>query len=489
MGKHCGWPWYGVDWQFGDGGSNVLVGGAGRDWLFGRVGDDQLEGRGGNDWLSGERGNDRLSGGDGHDLLDGGSGADQLEGGRGNDWLAGGWGDDVLIQHAGDGHDVFQGGAGMDTIRVDSLVDVSKLHLWRGAVLASDAAHLQLSAGAAGLLRFVDGSTLRFAGVEQVRGSEVVNQAPTLAAPATSTVYEHTPAGSLVCTVLASDPDAGDALTFSLDDNAGGRFAIDAASGEVTVADGTLLDHATDQLHDLVVRVTDARGLSDSASFRVEVQLDNRGDDTFVGGDGDDVIDGGDGADLLQGGDGADRLSGGTGDDLLFGEDGNDTLSGDAGADQLFGGMGGDRLDGGAGADTLFGNAGDDRLDGGAGDDTLFGSLGNDVLRGGAGNDSLSGGDGADRYVLDAAGQGVDTITGFGAGDVLAIGSMLTGFAAGHEADFVELATVGRNTTVRVDVDGAAGPAGFEAVAVLSGVSGVTLGGLVATGQIDFAAA
>jgi hypothetical protein len=63
---------------------------------------------------------------------------------------------------------------------------------------------------------------------------------------------------------------------------------------------------------------------------------------------------------------------------------------------------------------------------------------------------------------------------------------MLVGFVAGRETDFVQLETVGRNTTVRVDVDGAAGGAGFEAIAVLSGVGGVTLGGLVGAGQIDF---
>jgi hypothetical protein len=91
--------------------------------------------------------------------------------------------------------------------------------------------------------------------------------------------------------------------------------------------------------------------------------------------------------------------------------------------------------------------------------------------------------------VFDGPGQGVDRITDFGAGDVLALGGMLEGFAAGQEADFVELVTVGNDTTVRVDVDGAAGPATFEAIAVLGGVGGLTLGGMVEAGQIDFAPA
>ena len=488
MGKHCGWRWYGVDLQFGDGASSWLIGGAGRDWLFGRAGDDRLEGRGGNDWLSGGRGNDQLSGGDGHDLLNGGHGDDELEGGRGNDWLSGGWGDDVMTYHAGDGHDMFHGGGGTDTIRLDSLADIWQLHLWRGAVLASDAAQLVLSAGAIGFLRLADGATVRFSGVEEIRGSDV-NRAPTVVELAANTLYEQAPEGSLVGTVAASDPDDGDTLTFSLDDDAGGRFAIDAASGEITVANGSLLDHASAPAHDIVVRVTDAGGLSGTARFTVEVQLDNRGDDTFVGGDGADVIDGGEGADLLQGGDGDDQLSGGAGDDLVFGDGGDDVVSGGTGNDQLFGGMGHDRLDGGDGADSLFGNAGDDVLDGSAGDDTIFGSLGNDVLRGGAGNDTLSGGDGADQFVYDGPGQGVDSISDFGSDDVLAIGGMLEGFAAGREAEFVELVTVGNDTTVRVDLDGAAGPATFEAIAMLSEVGAVTLAGMVDAGQIDFASA
>lgn len=488
MGKCCGWPWYGVEWQFGDGGSNVLIGGMGRDWLFGGAGDDRLEGRGGNDWLFGQWGDDQLSGGDGNDVLAGGSGDDELAGGAGCDWLVGGWGDDVAVYHDGDGNDVFHGGAGSDLIRLDTPADNWNLHLWRGEVLASDAGHLQLSSGAMGWLLFADGGSLRFTGVEQIQSS-VLNRAPTLVELATNSVYEHAPDGSMVGTVAATDPDDGDRLTYALDDNASGRFAIDAASGEITVADGDLLDHASAALHEVVVRVTDQGGLSATARFAISVLLDNRGDDEFVGGAGDDVLDGGEGNDLLQGGEGADRLSGGNGADLLFGDNGDDVLDGGDGDDQLHGGMGDDLLSGGAGQDTLFGGSGADELDGGEGADTLFGSLGNDVLRGGAGNDTLSGGSGADRFVYDAPGQGIDTISDFGAGDVLAIGSMLQGFVAGQEADFVELIDNGTGTTVQVDADGAAGPAGFEAIAVLGGLAGTTLTDLIGAGQIDFTAA
>ena len=189
---------------------------------------------------------------------------------------------------------------------------------------------------------------------------------------------------------------------------------------------------------------------------------------------------------FLSGGTGADQVSGGAGDDMLFGNDGDDWLIGGDGADGLHGGLDNDRMDGGAGNDSLMGNSGNDVLNGDAGDDALFGSLGNDVLRGGAGSDSLSGGAGADRFVFDALGQGVDVISDFGAGDVLAIGNLLSGFAAGQEADFVRLLNDGANTTVQLDVDGAANGSAYQDLVVLTGVTGTTLASLVNAGQVDF---
>ncbi len=70
------------------------------------------------------------------------------------------------------------------------------------------------------------------------------------------------------------------------------------------------------------------------------------------------------------------------------------------------------------GNDILNGGSGDDVLFGGPGDDNLNGSLGNDTLNGGLGRDRMIGGPGNDIYIVDnpsdlvieAAGQGIDTI-------------------------------------------------------------------------------
>jgi Ca2+-binding RTX toxin-like protein len=331
-----------------------------------------------------------------------------------------------------------------------------------------------------------------------------VNEQPLLQSLSSNRVIEGTADGTVVGTVLAIDTDIGDTLSYALTDDAGGRFAIDPDSGVITVADGTLLDYDAAAQHDIEVTVTDAQGLSDTTTYVIDVQKDNSGDDTLSGGPGDDLIDGGPGDDILygedgddyliggsgsdslNGGDGNDRIEGGDGNDFLFGNNGNDRLFGGDGNDQLFGGTGDDELDGGAGNDELFGSIGNDVMNGGDGTDTLFGSLGNDVLAGGAGDDTLSGGSGADRFVFASPDEGVDQIVDFSAGDVLAIGDMLVGFAEGDEAAFVKLIDDGADTMVQVDVDGAANGEDYQSIAMLTGVTGTTLADLVNAGQIDF---
>ena len=76
-------------------------------------------------------------------------------------------------------------------------------------------------------------------------------------------VDENAANGTVVgVTALASDADAtNNTITYTLDDNAGGRFAIDGSTGVVTVADGTLLDREAAASHDITVRATSDRRL------------------------------------------------------------------------------------------------------------------------------------------------------------------------------------------------------------------------------------
>src|SRR3569623_1711424 len=99
----------------------------------------------------------------------------------------------------------------------------------------------------------------------------ISNQAPTDASLTGGTVAENAANGKIVGTVTGSDPDVGAVLSYALTDDAGGRFAINAATGVITVADGALLDYENAASHDVTVRVTDQDGLSFDKTFTLTV--------------------------------------------------------------------------------------------------------------------------------------------------------------------------------------------------------------------------
>jgi hypothetical protein len=68
--------------------------------------------------------------------------------------------------------------------------------------------------------------------------------------------------------------DASEVLsnfTFTLTNDTGGRFAIDSSTGEITVADGSLLNYETVASHNVTVQVTDAAGKSYSEVMSIGV--------------------------------------------------------------------------------------------------------------------------------------------------------------------------------------------------------------------------
>ena len=301
------------------------------------------------------------------------------------------------------------------------------------------------------------------------------NDAATVSGLSSDTVDEFAANGTVVGTVVLTDVDSsGGPVSYALTDDADGRFAINATTGEITVADSLALDFEQNISHFITVEVTEG---SETSMQIVEINVtDVNGpeiiiaDDlgrTLIGDDFNDNFTGGLGADIFIGGGGDDILSGGGGSDILDGGDGMDTLSGGAGADRFIGGDGADSHDGGGGFDTLDysgassavhlnlisggtlgdaagdsyvsienvdgsdfddiitgssganvinGNDGNDRLFGEAGNDRLFGGDGVDRLDGGEGNDILSGGLGVDIFFggagadLHLGGAGVDTI-------------------------------------------------------------------------------
>ncbi len=100
-----------------------------------------------------------------------------------------------------------------------------------------------------------------------------INEAPT-ANDATFSVDENSASGTVVGTVVASDPDTtapNNTLTFAITSgNTGNAFAIDN-SGKVTVANTASLDFESNPIFNLTVTVTDGGDLSDTASVTVNL--------------------------------------------------------------------------------------------------------------------------------------------------------------------------------------------------------------------------
>jgi len=109
--------------------------------------------------------------------------------------------------------------------------------------------------------------------VTKVVQVQAVNSAPTVptdADPTVNTVAENAAAGTLVgLTAQATDLDSP-SLTYALANNAGGRFAINATSGVVTVANGTLLDFETTPAYSITVQASDGT-LTSAASFTIQL--------------------------------------------------------------------------------------------------------------------------------------------------------------------------------------------------------------------------
>ncbi len=196
-------------------------------------------------------------GGAGHDTLIGNVGNNMLDGRGGDDSLKGGIGDDAI-----------KGGTGCDTAvfsgaRADYLVTT---------INATTITVTDLRVGGEGIDTLIDVEFLTFSdGTIAVDGVPVTNNAPTGATLATPTTAENAVAGTVVGTVVGIDPDAGDTLTYALVDDAGGRFAINAATGELSIAAGAPIDFETAASHGISVMVTDAAGASGTFAFTIAV--------------------------------------------------------------------------------------------------------------------------------------------------------------------------------------------------------------------------
>lgn len=273
-----------------------------------------------------------------------------------------------------------------------------------------------------------------------------VNQAP-IASDAVFQIAEDAAFGAFTGQVLASDSDAGQTLTYSIvSGNTSGAFAINGATGAITVANAGALDYETNPLFQLEIQVSDdaADSLTDTATITIELQdvveappasVQMIGDDLVVQGTtgsdtiyiwsganaqqvfvwmngvnygprivpvaGRTIVSAGDGHDQIFATDARSRVAifGQNGHDRITGGSANDLLDGGSGVDRIWGMQGDDLIRGGVDGDFLDGREGHDIVLGGEGDDYIAGFLGRDILIGGAGADCACGGGGEDLLI------------------------------------------------------------------------------------------
>ncbi|MEM9923203.1 MAG: Calx-beta domain-containing protein [Cyanobacteria bacterium P01_D01_bin.50] len=88
-------------------------------------------------------------------------------------------------------------------------------------------------------------------------------------------VDENSPEGTVVGLLSATDPGDTDPFTFSLLNDAGGRFQI--VGKELQVANGDLLDFETNNSHTVTIRATDSNGNNFDQTFIIEIKDVNEG--------------------------------------------------------------------------------------------------------------------------------------------------------------------------------------------------------------------
>lgn len=99
-------------------------------------------------------------------------------------------------------------------------------------------------------------------------------------------VDENSPVATMVGVLSTIDPDGGNGHVYNMVDDAGGRFTIGGAAGdELVVADGSLLDFETVDVHNVIIGTTDTFGatfekqlaitINDMNESPTDISLDN----------------------------------------------------------------------------------------------------------------------------------------------------------------------------------------------------------------------
>ena len=241
----------------GTSGNDTFIGTDGANRYSGLGGDDFMFGQGGNDCLFGGNGGDVAFGGDGNDLLDGGAGGDRVEGEAGADVIYGGAGGETIT--GGDGADQINPEDGTDSVNAGAAGDL---------VVARDGIKDNVDCGSGTDVAITDP-------IDTVTNCETVqnaaNRAPTGIALSNASVAENQSVGTTVGTLSATDPDLGDAHTFSLVSGVGDTDNASFQTDGSTLKTNAVFDFEAKSSYSIRVRATDTGNLSFEKEFTITI--------------------------------------------------------------------------------------------------------------------------------------------------------------------------------------------------------------------------
>ncbi|MBM6596501.1 hypothetical protein [Microvirga pudoricolor] len=146
------------------------------------------------------------------------------------------------------------------------------------------------------------------------------NRAPADIGLTGASIEELSVTGTVIGTLSTQDTNAGEIFSYTLTNNAGGRFSL--AGNKLVVANGYALDFEQAASHRVTIKSTDRMGASIEKSFIV--QITDRAVEIVTAPDSGVKLVGGRNRDVLIGGRGSDTLAGGLGNDTLKGHAGKD---------------------------------------------------------------------------------------------------------------------------------------------------------------------
>jgi RHS repeat-associated protein len=117
-------------------------------------------------------------------------------------------------------------------------------------------------------LRVTDAGGLSFDRVFNISVTDV-NEAPVKIGLTSNAIAENSSNNAVIANLTTIDPDISDTATYSLIDDAQGRFAI--VGNELRVANGSLLDFEANKEHQITISSKDRGGLAVTQTFTIQV--------------------------------------------------------------------------------------------------------------------------------------------------------------------------------------------------------------------------